>query len=48
MDADAYPDASREVMKIIWDVGCSLHMGHELQWAKARASAFEALNQYEV
>ncbi|XP_012483835.1 protein RST1 [Gossypium raimondii] len=48
MDADAYPDASREVMKIIWDVGCSLHMGHELQWAKARASAFEALNQYEI
>ncbi|PPR81272.1 hypothetical protein GOBAR_AA39444 [Gossypium barbadense] len=40
--------ASREVMKIIWDVGCSLHMGHELQWAKARASAFEALNQYEI
>ncbi|GMJ04271.1 ECERIFERUM 13, RESURRECTION1 [Hibiscus trionum] len=48
MDADAYPDASKEVMNIVWGVGCSLHIGHELQWAKAKASAFEALIQYEI
>ncbi|XP_039008484.1 protein RST1 isoform X2 [Hibiscus syriacus] len=48
MDADAYPDASREVLKIVWTVGCSLHMGHELQWTKAKASAFEALIKYEI
>ncbi|XVF14059.1 hypothetical protein REPUB_Repub09cG0024100 [Reevesia pubescens] len=48
MDADAYPEASREVMKIVWGVGCSLPMSHELQWAKAKASAFEALTQYEI
>ncbi|XP_021298973.1 protein RST1 isoform X2 [Herrania umbratica] len=48
MDADAYPEASREVMKIVWGVGCSLRMGHELQWAKAKASAFEALTRYEI
>ncbi|KAK8631468.1 hypothetical protein V6N13_028254 [Hibiscus sabdariffa] len=47
-DADAYPDASKEVTNIIWGVGCSLHMGHELQWVKAKASAFEALIQYEI
>ncbi|OMO69375.1 Armadillo-type [Corchorus olitorius] len=48
MDADVYPEASREVMKIVWSIGRSIRIGHELQWAKAKASAFEALTQYEV
>ncbi|XP_022750556.1 protein RST1 isoform X8 [Durio zibethinus] len=48
MDADAYPEASREVLKIVWGVGCSLQIGHNLQWAKAKASAFEALTKYEI
>ncbi|KAL9458356.1 hypothetical protein AB3S75_007260 [Citrus x aurantiifolia] len=48
MDAEAYPEASRTVLKILWDTGTTTHLGHELQWAKARASAFEALTQYEV
>ncbi|XVE84015.1 hypothetical protein DITRI_Ditri16bG0134800 [Diplodiscus trichospermus] len=48
MDADAYPEASREVLKIIWGVACSLKTDHNLQWAKAKASAFEALTKYEI
>ncbi|KAH9742397.1 protein RST1 [Citrus sinensis] len=48
MDAEAYSEASRTVLKILWDTGTTTHLGHELQWAKARASAFEALTQYEV
>ncbi|XWS44143.1 hypothetical protein CRYUN_Cryun15aG0019200 [Craigia yunnanensis] len=48
MDADAYPEASREVLKIVWGVGCSLQTDHNLQWAKAKASAFEALTKYEI
>ncbi|KAL5864319.1 hypothetical protein ACOSQ3_001833 [Xanthoceras sorbifolium] len=48
MDAEAYPEASRTVLKILWDAGTATYPDHELQWAKARASAFEALSQYEV
>lgn len=48
MDAEVYPEASRTVLKILWDVGTTMCPDHELRWAKARASAFEALSQYEV
>lgn len=48
MDAEAYSEASRTVLKILLDTGTTTHLGHELQWAKARASAFEALTQYEA
>lgn len=48
MDAEAYPEASRTVLKILWEVGTTTHLDHEFQWAKARASAYEALTQYEV
>ncbi|XVF58012.1 hypothetical protein PTKIN_Ptkin07bG0028200 [Pterospermum kingtungense] len=48
MDADAYPEASREVLKIVWGVGCSLQADTNLQWAKAKTSAFEALTNYEI
>lgn len=48
MDAEAYPEASKTVLKILWDIATTTHVGHKLQWAKARASAFEALTQYEV
>ncbi|KAK1568532.1 hypothetical protein Q3G72_025587 [Acer saccharum] len=48
MDAEAYPEASRTILKILWDAGTAAYPDHELRWAKARASAFEALSQYEV
>lgn len=48
MDAEAYSEASRNVLKILWHVGTSTHISHVGQWAKARSSAFEALTQYEV
>ncbi|GAV70241.1 DUF3730 domain-containing protein [Cephalotus follicularis] len=48
MDAEAYPEAARNVLKILWGVATSMHSDPELQWAKARASSYEALTQYEV
>ncbi|KAK7381419.1 hypothetical protein VNO78_34092 [Psophocarpus tetragonolobus] len=45
MDAEAYPEASKSVLQIVWDVVIS---GQERQWAKARISSLEALAQYEV
>lgn len=48
MDAEAYPEASRDVLKVLWEVGSSTQLNNVVQWAKARASAFESLTQYEV
>ncbi|CAK9161769.1 unnamed protein product [Ilex paraguariensis] len=47
MDAEAYPEAAKDVLQILWEVGTFRHPGHG-SWAKARASAFEALTCYEV
>ncbi|CBI34876.3 unnamed protein product, partial [Vitis vinifera] len=48
MDAEAYSEASRNVLQILWEVASSRHTGHGSLWAKARTSAFEALIHYEV
>ena len=48
MDAEAYPEASENVLEILWGIGASVHPGHGSQWSTARTSAFEALTQYEV
>ncbi|GLU02102.1 hypothetical protein SLE2022_193690 [Rubroshorea leprosula] len=48
MDAEAYPETSSDVLKVLWEIGSSTRLSNVLQWAKARASAFEALTQYEV
>ena len=48
MDAEAYPEASRNVLQILWHIGASIHGNDAVQLAKTRASAFEALSQYEV
>ncbi|XP_044502428.1 protein RST1 isoform X3 [Mangifera indica] len=48
MDAEAYPETSRTVLKILWCAGTTVRPAHDAQWAKARASAFEALTQYDV
>ncbi|XP_020534243.1 protein RST1 isoform X3 [Jatropha curcas] len=47
MDAEAYPETSRNVLQILWHIA-STQDSHVIQWAKARASAFQALSQYEV
>ncbi|KAF2308483.1 hypothetical protein GH714_009909 [Hevea brasiliensis] len=48
LDAEAYPEASKNVLRILWHVGASKHVSHVVQWAKTRAAAFQALSQYEV
>ncbi|KAL7219865.1 hypothetical protein ACSBR2_012848 [Camellia fascicularis] len=48
VDAEAYPEAARNVLQILWDVGTSRHSGHGSVWAKARVSAYDALTHYEV
>lgn len=48
MDAQAYPEASVNVLKILWDIGTSQDFRQASLWSKARASAFVALASYEV
>ncbi|XP_019227085.1 PREDICTED: protein RST1 isoform X2 [Nicotiana attenuata] len=48
MDAQAYPEASVHVLKILWDIGTSQDFRQASLWSKARASAFVALASYEV
>ncbi|XP_028113046.1 uncharacterized protein LOC114311173 isoform X2 [Camellia sinensis] len=48
VDAEAYAEAARNVLQILWDVGTSRHSGHGSLWAKARVSAYDALTHYEV
>ncbi|XAR51899.1 hypothetical protein NMG60_11006692 [Bertholletia excelsa] len=48
VDAQAYPEAARNVLRLLWDIGTSRHSDHESLWAKTRASAFEALASYEI
>jgi len=45
MDAEAYSEASKSVLTIVWNVVTS---SQDRQWAKARISALESLSQYEV
>lgn len=48
MDAEAYPEASKNVLQILWGICTYTHTDSELEWAKARISALKALAQYEV
>ncbi|KAK4774399.1 hypothetical protein SAY86_009334 [Trapa natans] len=48
MDAEAYPESSRNVLQILWGIGASLVHQEEPKWSKARASAFDALSHYEI
>ncbi|PIA29308.1 hypothetical protein AQUCO_06100078v1 [Aquilegia coerulea] len=48
MDAEAYSEASKTVLEILWNIGTSKKSGNGSKWLKARCSAFESLTQYEV
>lgn len=48
MDAEVYPEVASHILKILWEVGTFKNAGHGPLWAKARATAFMALTQYEV
>ncbi|XP_058102922.1 protein RST1 isoform X2 [Magnolia sinica] len=48
MDAEAYSEASKSVMQILWEIGTSRYTGSGTTWIKARTSAFESLTHYEV
>lgn len=48
MDAEVYQEASRHVVQILWDIGTTTHLDKKMEWSKARASAWNALVQYEV
>ncbi|GAB4846720.1 hypothetical protein Ancab_025728 [Ancistrocladus abbreviatus] len=47
-DAEAYPEASRNILQILWEVGSSGQSTGDKLWMKARVSAFEALYAFEV
>lgn len=48
MDAESFPENATSVLQMLWEVATSRHPCHVSSWANARASAFEALTQYEV
>ncbi|PHT57117.1 hypothetical protein CQW23_05603 [Capsicum baccatum] len=48
MDAQAYPEASVDVLEILWNIGTSQDFRQASLWSKARAYALVALASYEV
>ncbi|KAM3286727.1 protein RST1 isoform X1 [Capsicum chacoense] len=48
MDAQAYPEASVDVLEILWNIGTSQDFKQASLWSKARAYALVALASYEV
>ncbi|CAK7328106.1 unnamed protein product [Dovyalis caffra] len=48
MDAEAYSEASSNVLQILWGIATAIHVSKAPEWAKARIFAIEALSQYEV
>ncbi|URE08649.1 hypothetical protein MUK42_23257 [Musa troglodytarum] len=47
LDAEVYSETSRNIIKILWEIGTSRFANCEL-WVKARIRAFESLSHYEV
>ncbi|KAJ0962529.1 hypothetical protein J5N97_027651 [Dioscorea zingiberensis] len=48
MDAEAYPEASKIILQILWDVATSKSCCSGQLWVKARISAFKSLSSYEI
>ncbi|XP_039143794.1 protein RST1 isoform X3 [Dioscorea cayenensis subsp. rotundata] len=48
MDAEAYPDISKIILQILWDVATSKSYCSSQLWVKARISAFKSLSFYEI
>ncbi|KAL9157510.1 hypothetical protein ABFS82_08G008700 [Erythranthe guttata] len=48
MDAEAYPEAAENLLKILWDIGTHRERSLSSLWTRAREAAFTSLLQYEV
>lgn len=48
MDAEAYPEAATNVLKILWDIETRREVCQSFLWLRAQEAAFTALLQYEV
>ncbi|KAL8475410.1 hypothetical protein ACS0TY_028171 [Phlomoides rotata] len=48
MDAEAYPEASTNVLNILWDIGTHRENIQSSLWIRAQSAAFQGLLQYEV
>lgn len=48
MDAEAYPEASKQVLELIWEATSLRGTEYSDLWVKARISAIQALTYYEV
>ncbi|RWW20991.1 hypothetical protein GW17_00014872 [Ensete ventricosum] len=48
LDAEVYSETSRNIIKILWEIGTSRFANYEFLWVKARIVAFESLSHYEV
>ncbi|KAK9734980.1 hypothetical protein RND81_04G175300 [Saponaria officinalis] len=48
VDAEAYAEASRPVLQILWNIGIRSCSPMDLLWKKSQICAFEAINCFEV
>lgn len=48
MDAEAYPEASTNVLNILWDIGTNKEVILSSLWIRAQNAALKGLLQYEV
>ncbi|GAB2229778.1 hypothetical protein Drorol1_Dr00014033 [Drosera rotundifolia] len=48
MDAEAYPDASKSILQILWNISSSDQTTNEALWTKACVAALVAINQFEI
>lgn len=48
LDAEAYIEASAEILRLLWEIGTSRHAGCGSMWTKTRATAFRTLCHFEV
>ncbi|XP_057788654.1 protein RST1 isoform X2 [Salvia miltiorrhiza] len=48
MDAEAYPEAAKNVLNILWKIGTQMQVSHSSLWTRGQEAALRALMQYEV
>ncbi|XP_072999773.1 protein RST1 isoform X2 [Typha latifolia] len=48
LDAEAYYEASKNIIEVLWGIATSKKHNSEYLWSKARAAAFNSLSHYKV
>lgn len=48
MDAEAYPEAAKDVLNILWKIGTQRQVNQSSLWTRGQVAALRALMQYEA